>query len=512
MRNLRYHWTQDAPIWSVKFADVDGKNKEATLFPSEDASLDDLKNARADLLQNHKMHSYPTEIDGKPALVVYGYKKPEDLVNALFQEGYVKSKPKQYEEIIEDKPEAATIGEKFDELRHSAFLPLSGITGLIGTLLNYSVALTNPDPDSEKNINWNEMGVSVIYTANSILYSLFGNGNATLKETRIIDDVQMKLLDQGILLDDSMYQTLQQKRIEDLPRQDAVAHFIKENVAQFNEFNGAIANLFMMNEGGFFNPETYLDADKRKEARVDYAAAGLASLIGSSAVVAITEKPIEKQDPSLQDNIFGKALSWVQESPTRFSGAMNMVNMVFRSKDSWDKFHKHKHDDTLAAKVHTYMPAIITSMYVASTLFTFASFQGRGKLGVKGFDELFTRVAEEVSMVKDGEQRETVINSVANVLADHDDVDNDITADKIKEVLHEKIDMLQRSPWVDTDRNPIVKQAADDDMIPSRFTHPIPVFEENKAEHDAVPEHVVNADASSHELLQEKMLAAGVSH
>lgn len=508
MRNLRYHWTQDAPIWSIKFSDVDGDNQEAVLFPSDDAHLDDLKNARADLLKNHTLHSYPTEVDGSPALVVYGYKQPEDLVNALLQEGYVRNTPKQYDEIIEDEPEAATIGEKFDELRHSAFLPLSGITGLIGTLLNYSIALTNPDPESEKNVNWNEMGVSVIYTANSILYSLFGNGNATLKETRIIDDVQMKLLDDGILLDDSMYQTLQQKRIEDLPRQDAVAHFIKENVAQFNEFNGAIANLFMMNEGGFFKPETYLDSDKRKEARLDYAVAGLASLVGSSAVVAVTEKPAEKQSPHLQDNVLGKAFSWVQESPTRFSGIMNMINMGFRSKDSWDKFHKHKHDDTLAAKVHTYMPAVITGMYVASTLFTAMSFQGRGKLGVDGYNELFTRLAEEVSMVKDGKQRETVINAVANTLADHDDVDNDITADKIKEVLHEKIDMIERSPWVDTERNPVVSQAADDAMMQSRFTHPIPVF----SEQNALPEHIVEAQAASRELMQEKTVAAGLSH
>lgn len=453
MRNLRHTWQANSMISSALFNDVDGKHKFATLFPSENIDPASISHARENLLANHGLHSYPQTVNGQHALIVYGYDQPDELISALAIEKYAPGLSTVTEEFHKEDKVKQKASDVIDEWRHGALLKAAGVAGLIGHVFNYGTALTDPD-----GINKNRLAISSLYVLNSALYTAYGNGGGNLKESSVINDLHDSLLDEGIYIDKSLYQSLQNKRTDNRPSGEKLEEFIKKNVVPINEGIGAIVNVIMMREGGMFKSETYTQApEEGKRNKIYYGLAGLASWIGSMAVVTIPEKNMEKQDPELQDSPLGKAYSWIQESPMRFMGGTNIINMLMISLDAADAYEKNKGKDDIKSRIQSVSPAGMALFYIAATALSTASFKSRADLGIEGFDELFTRVAEEAITITDLQERQIAVNAIGKVLSQHDELDKDITAAEISKVINQKITMLEESPWVDTSRANIVE-------------------------------------------------------
>jgi hypothetical protein len=510
MQNIRYNWLEDSPVASALFKDVNGSHQKAILFAGEGDHADKLMHIRADLLQHHTLHSYPTVIKGKDALVVYGYENHEDLAAILESKAYSHGAPTQQKELQIETQEAHSIGDTIDEWRHGAMLKAAGVLGLMGHFCQFSTALSEDWKELKYVRNLEQLGaadtnnnryiVGAAYVVNSGLYTLFGNGSDKLQETKIINDVHATLLEKGIQVDESLYQALQNKRVHDMDRGEALKHTFNKNLVPINEGIAMIANVYTIKEG--------MD----KPDALKYGASGASSLIGSLVAVFCEEKPLDKQNTENRKDPVGWAKSMIQAYPMTFLGLTNLLGAGLLCWDAKDSFKTHQDLEGLDGALRKWSPVAMATFYTAATLLSMASFKGRGDLGVAAFDELFTRVAEETLTIKDPEQRAVIIKEIGQAMAEHSDIDKNITAEQISTIINEKIGIIEKSIWVDTSRAHIVAQAAEKDAIPLAshlsIASTTPALENTE---NQVPTAIVESQAASRELLQGKDRAAQLS-
>ncbi len=330
-KSKRYQWGGNSAIKEMDICQTLSGEKRAVLYApdaKDKAANEKIADAQMTLLGHYGLRSYPRYEDGRHSLVVYGFKKPEELLEKLQNTGYTFGTPKVSDAPARSDEIAPGLRNRMESFRHNGALKAQGIAGFLGNMALLARARLEDDPTKAL--------IALIFFVNNWNYFHYGNGAEAMSPDETIAKTQKFLAHYGI---DNTTTDLD-KMLAKVKDHETVAkkldQYVADNLIKINEGMGAVNNVLMIVNGL-----------QRKEFGI--AGAGLSSLVGSLVAMFAKEVPIEEQNPELQDSVIGKIQSWIQGSPMSFLGVCNLINSGSLYADI-PKFYKTSKDKAMDFK------------------------------------------------------------------------------------------------------------------------------------------------------------------
>lgn len=329
MTRSSYQWNSESSLIKEVEIDDHGKKPVGVIFaPENSAEPEKLAHLQSDLFVKHGILGYAKQIDGRQALVVHEFDTPESLIDTLETQGVVAGKPEvtQLPPSQQEQEEKTGLGKAFEDFRHKGAMKAAGVAGIMGHLLLLTSGHLEQDPEKQK--------IAGIFLLNTALYAYYGNGTQDLQADEALQPMRDMLKENGIDLKSNTLEEVVDQIATDKGFLSKIDNFVREHIVQLNESVGAYNNYLMIQNG-------------LGQKDFGMLGAGVSSLLGSLSAIAVPEKPMEDQPKEMLDNPLGKAWAFVQDSPMRVMGVMNLINSTSLMADIPKRFNLVKNKETL---------------------------------------------------------------------------------------------------------------------------------------------------------------------
>lgn len=444
-----YHYQSDSPLNAVQILRNDTGGLRAYLYANDAASAEQLAAIQAGL-GKHQWKTVPTVQDGKPVLEVRGFKKPEELIAALHQQGATHEVAK-VEASVGDNPTAQ------QKWRNST-LKAAGLSYNVGdaAYMYYTVGDAKKDwnkgPNPKSNNFFSAVGIAggVGYALGSLTLSVYGSRDQSQNTIQAATQkVQTYLHKNGIVAEDD-------SPISAITKEPKHGFFKKlDNL--FAKYPSETLNFIYLGVGAalssvaFYKGTRPIDAALKGEAlataiknrNAERWDVGLGAVTAASALtgILVKEKKIDPQDR--REGILGRTLDWIQEKPLRATGIGYGISTMFHAHST---VLKYKSGDITDRRNLIGRAIFVGANVFSEVLLSFSSKgHGVGVLSDKSADQTVLAAAAEMISRQPKAKQEALVHQLAGYIDSSDILSGN--SDEIAAQLKVQLHAIETNPW-----------------------------------------------------------------